>query len=93
MLATFAHLWRSVKSYDSICRELVLRSGCALVFPEYTRVPEARFPTLHEQCYAVAKWVYQHGATKHLSTKQGIAILGDSAGGRLITQHPALASS
>lgn len=51
-----------------------------MVFPEYTLCPEARYPTQQEQCYAVVKWVSQHGRSKGLS-QSAFAVVGDSAGG------------
>jgi len=78
----------SVTSYDSICRDLALQTGYAVVFVEYTLAPEARWPTQQEQCYAVLKWVSQNGAQKGLSQDK-IAIFGDSAGGTYIQRlHP-----
>ncbi|KAF2740713.1 hypothetical protein EJ04DRAFT_507736 [Polyplosphaeria fusca] len=82
----------SVNSYDSICRDLVLQTGCAVVFPEYTLAPEARYPTQQEQCYAALKWVSQHGNSKGLS-QELITVVGDSAGGQLTLAVTILAST
>jgi acetyl esterase len=82
----------SVNSYDSICRDLALQTGYAVVFVEYTLAPEAQFPTQQEQCYAVLKWVSEHGHTKGLSTIN-FAIIGDSAGGQLTPAVSILAST
>jgi acetyl esterase/lipase len=68
-----------VKGYDSICRDLALQTGYAVVFVEYTLAPEARYPTQQEQCYAVLRWVRENGAKKGLSQDK-IAVVGDSAG-------------
>jgi acetyl esterase len=57
-----------------------MQTGFAVVFPEYTLAPKARFPTQHEQCYAVVKWVHEHGRTEGLR-QEGFAIVGDAAGG------------
>lgn len=70
----------SVNSFDGILRDLSKQTGCAVVFPSYTLAPEARFPTQQEECYAVVKWVREHGRTKGLR-QDGFAIVGDSAGG------------
>ncbi|EDU42659.1 alpha/beta hydrolase fold-3 domain containing protein [Pyrenophora tritici-repentis Pt-1C-BFP] len=64
------------------CRDLALQTGCAVVFPEYTLAPEARYPTQQEECYAVVKWVHKHGESKLLS-QSVFSIVGDSAGGQL----------
>lgn len=80
----------SVTSYDSICRDLALQTGYAIIFVEYTLAPEARWPTQQEQCYAVLKWIAQNGAKKGLSQDK-IALVGDSAGGTsnvsIVPQH------
>jgi acetyl esterase len=57
-------------------------TGAAVVFPEYDRSPEARYPVAIEQSYATAKWVAEHGAEKNLDTTR-IAIAGDSVGGNM----------
>jgi acetyl esterase/lipase len=71
-----------VNSYDSICRELALQTGFAVVFPEYTLAPEARYPTQQNQCYAVVKHIHSHGHAMGLS-QSAFAIVGDSAGAQL----------
>ncbi|KAF2245700.1 alpha/beta-hydrolase [Trematosphaeria pertusa] len=75
-------IFGDAETYDSICTDLALQTGFAVVFPEYTLCPEARYPTQQEQCYAVVKWVSQHGRSKGLS-QSAFAVVGDSAGGQL----------
>jgi hypothetical protein len=70
----------SVNSYDSICCDISLQTGFAVVFPEFTLAPEAEFPTQQEQCYAVVKWVHEHGFSKGL-LQDRFAVVGDSSGG------------
>ncbi|KAH6405765.1 hypothetical protein HBI60_032030 [Parastagonospora nodorum] len=82
----------SVTSYDSICRDLALQTGYAIVFVEYALAPEARWPTQQEQCYAVLKWITQNGAKKGLSQDK-FAVVGDSAGGQLAIATSILAST
>lgn len=66
--------------YDSICRELVLGTGFALVFVEYSLAPEKKFPTQQDECFAVAQYITKNGAKLDLKTDK-IAVAGDSAGG------------
>ncbi|KAF2841611.1 alpha/beta-hydrolase [Patellaria atrata CBS 101060] len=75
---------RSVNSFDTICRDLALRTGCAVVFPEYTLAPEARYTTKQEECYAVVKWVRSNGHRKSLS-RDAFAVAADTAGAQLST--------
>ena len=44
-------------THDRLVRELAVGAGAAVVFPEYDRSPEARYPVALEQSYAVAQWV------------------------------------
>ena len=69
-------------THDRLIRELTVGTGAALVFPTYSLSPEARYPTALEECYAVARWVAEHGREKVLDGSR-LAIAGDSVGGNL----------
>jgi len=69
-------------THDSLCRQLALRSGCAVVSLDYRLAPEHRFPTAVEDCIDALQWLAREGASLGLDT-QRIAIGGDSAGGTL----------
>ncbi|MFE0023759.1 alpha/beta hydrolase [Amycolatopsis sp. NPDC059021] len=69
-------------THERLVRELAAGTGAAVVFPEYSRSPEARYPIAIEENYAVAKWVTEHGAEKGLDSTR-IAIAGDSVGGNM----------
>ncbi|HEX4606026.1 MAG TPA: alpha/beta hydrolase [Candidatus Angelobacter sp.] len=71
-------------TFDYYMRELTNGSGAAVVFVEYSRSPEVRYPVALEECYAATKWVAEHGGTLNLNGAQ-IAVAGDSAGGNLAT--------
>jgi acetyl esterase len=53
-----------------------------VVFPNYSRSPEAKYPTAIQECYAVARWVAEHGPERGLDGSR-IAIAGDSVGGNM----------
>lgn len=72
----------SAHTHDRLVRELAVRTGAAVVFPEYDRAPEAKYPTQIEQNYAAAQWVAQHGAEKGLDPSR-MAVAGDSVGGNM----------
>jgi acetyl esterase len=78
-------------TYDYFMRELTNGSGAAVVFVEYTRSPEARYPVALEECYAATKWIAEHGTDLNLNGAK-IAVAGDSAGGNLATAVCLLAS-
>ncbi len=69
-------------THDRLIRELADGTGAAVVFPNYSLSPEARYPTAIEEGYAVLAWVDEHGAEKNLDASR-IALAGDSVGGNM----------
>jgi len=70
------------RTHDRLVRELAVGAGAAVVFPEYDRSPEARYPVAIEQSYAVAQWVTAHGGEAQLDGTR-LAVAGDSVGGNM----------
>ena len=48
-------------THRRLVRDLVVESGCAAVFVNYTPSPEAHFPKAVEEVYAAVKWVAENG--------------------------------
>ncbi|MFF7080975.1 alpha/beta hydrolase [Streptomyces lavendulae] len=69
-------------THDRLVRELAVGAHAAVVFPEYDRSPEARYPVAVEQSYAVARWITAEGAAHDLDPAR-IAVAGDSVGGNM----------
>ncbi|ASF11574.1 putative lipase [Nocardia brasiliensis NBRC 14402] len=69
-------------THDRLVRDLAVGVHAAVVFPEYDRSPEVRYPVANEQSYRVAQWVSTNGAEKVLDSSR-IAIAGDSVGGNM----------
>src|SRR3954471_5192391 len=67
-------------THDRLIRELAAGTGAAVVFPNYSLSPEARYPTAIEEIYAVLEWVAQQGREAGLD---GSRIAGDSVGGTM----------
>jgi acetyl esterase/lipase len=67
-------------THGRLARELAKGVGAAVVFPNYSLSPEARFPTAIEENYAVARWVMTSGADNDLDPSR-LAVAGDSVGG------------
>src|SRR3954454_6174684 len=67
-------------THDRLRRELACGAGAALVFVEYDRSPEARYPVAIEQGFATARWIVRDGAAHGLDPGR-MAIAGDSVGG------------
>lgn len=69
-------------THDRLIRELAVGAGAAVVFPNYSLSPEARYPTAIEECYAAADWAARQGG-KHGLDGARMAISGDSVGGNM----------
>jgi acetyl esterase/lipase len=67
-------------THDRLVRELAVGVRAAVVFVEYDRSPEARYPVAIEQAYATAQWIVKDGASEGLDASR-LAIAGDSVGG------------
>jgi acetyl esterase len=69
-------------THDRLVRELAVGTGAAVVFPNYSLSPEARYPTAIEEIYSVLEWVAEHGAEEDLDGGR-VAVAGDSVGGNM----------
>ena len=78
-------------THDRLIRELAVGAQAAVVFPNYSRSPEAKYPTAIQECYAVASWVAEHGLERGLDPSR-IAIAGDSVGGNMTAAVTLLAN-
>jgi acetyl esterase len=69
-------------THDSLCRQLALRSGAAVVALEYRLAPEHRFPCAVDDAWAAMHWLATEGSALGLDNTR-LAVAGDSAGGTL----------
>ncbi|MEP7286724.1 MAG: alpha/beta hydrolase [Chloroflexota bacterium] len=69
-------------THDRLIRELAVRAEVAVVFPNYSLSPEAKYPTAIEESYAVVKWVAEHGLEYGLDPER-LAVAGDNVGGNM----------
>lgn len=71
-------------THHRLVRDIVLESGMAAVFVNYSRTSEARYPQAINEIYAATKWVADNG---HLINVDGsrLAIVGNSVGGNMST--------
>lgn len=72
----------SLETHDSLCRQLALRSGSAVVALDYRLAPEHRFPTAVDDAWAAMRWLAAHAHSIGLDGTR-LAVGGDSAGGTL----------
>jgi acetyl esterase len=69
-------------THRRLVRDLVVASGYAAVFVNFTTSPEARYPRQVEEIYAATKWVAAHGG--EIGVDGGnLAVIGNSAGGNM----------
>lgn len=69
-------------THDRLVREMTVGVNAALVFVEYDRSPEAKYPVAIEQAYATARWITTEGAGEGLDASR-LAVAGDSVGGNM----------
>jgi acetyl esterase len=72
------------ETYDRLIREVANGAEAAVVFVNYTRSPEGRYPVAVEEAYAATQWGATNGVTLGLDTER-LAVAGDSSGGNLAT--------
>jgi len=71
-------------THKRLVRDLVVGSGAAAVFPDYTPTPDAQFPVAINQGYAATKWVAEHGNEIGVDGSR-LAVAGNSVGGNMST--------
>src|SRR5687768_1495545 len=67
-------------THRRMVRDLVVLSGFAAVFVNYTRTPEAVYPQQINEIYAATKWVAENGDEIDVDGKN-MAVVGNSVGG------------
>ena len=69
-------------THERLIRDLVVGSGAAAVYVDYTPSPEAKFPTAINQAYAATRWVAEHGKEIGVDGNR-LAVAGNSVGGNM----------
>ncbi|MCK2166455.1 alpha/beta hydrolase [Thalassospira xiamenensis] len=70
------------ETHDRLIREIAVQANAAVVFVDYERSPEAKYPIAIEQDYAVTKYVADHSEQLNVDPTR-LAIAGDSVGGNM----------
>ena len=71
-----------VETHDRLIREIANGAQAAVVFVDYSRPPEARYPVAIEEAYAATKWVSENAKALHVDGSR-LAVAGDSVGGNM----------
>lgn len=74
-------------THERLIRDLVVGSGAAAVYVDYTPSPEAKFPTAINQAYAATRWVAEHGKEIGVDGSR-LAVAGNSVGGNMAAVVP-----
>ena len=69
-------------THERLVRDLVSDSEITAIFINYTRSPEAWFPTAINEAYAATKWVAANGDEINVDGKR-LALVGNSAGANI----------
>ena len=79
-------------THERLVREIATGALATVVFVDYARSPEARYPVAIEQAYAATKWVAENGATIKVDPSR-LALVGDGAGGNMVAAVTLLAKA
>jgi acetyl esterase len=71
-------------THDRLVRELAEGAEATVVFVDYDRAPEYRYPVAIEQAYAASKYVSER-ADELLIDRTRLAVAGESSGGNMAT--------
>lgn len=74
----------NLETHDSLCRQLALQSGGAVMALDYRLAPEFPFPTAQNDAFAALKWLKENADHLGLDGRR-LAVGGDSAGATLAT--------
>jgi acetyl esterase len=69
-------------THDRLVREIAVGANAAVVFVDYDRSPEARYPVAIEQAYAAMSHVVEYRRQLSVDPTR-LAIVGDSVGGNM----------
>ena len=74
----------SFHTHEKLVRELSARTDSLVIFPEYSRSPEAKYPTAIEQCYFILSHIKEIIESRFsIANCSELTIAGDSVGGNM----------
>jgi acetyl esterase len=78
-------------THSRLVHEIAVGTGAAVVFVDYSRSPDVRFPVANEEAHFATRYVAENGAALNIDPSR-IAVAGDSAGANMATVVSMLAS-
>ena len=72
----------SLDQYDDSARELATRTGYVVVLLDTRRAPDAKFPAIHDDAYALYQWARAH-LREWGADSSRVALAGEGIGGNL----------
>lgn len=72
------------ESFDMLIKQLAINTNSVVIFPEYSRSPEAKYPVALKEIYSVLEYIYENPDEFNIDN-DSIAIAGDSAGANMAT--------
>ena len=72
----------NIRTHDTLCRVLSIKSGCAVISVDYRLAPAHKFPTASNDAWDAFQFIAKEGASLGLDPSK-LAVGGDSAGGTL----------
>lgn len=82
------YVYGSKEIYKRYCMDLA-RRGFAVVNMNYRLAPRWKFPAPLEDLHGLMRWLSRHAKQYHGDNRQ-IFLVGDSAGGQLVSQYAAI---
>lgn len=71
-------------THDRLVRDLAVGSDATVVFVDYDRAPEHRYPVAIKQAYAATQYVSEHSEEFRVDATR-LAVAGESSGGNMAT--------
>jgi acetyl esterase len=72
------------RTHDRLVREIAVRAEATVVFVDFDRAPEFKYPVALEQAYAATVYVAEHGKAFGIDPSR-LAVAGESSGGNMAT--------
>lgn len=74
----------SFHTHEKLIKELAYRTNSVVIFPEYTRSPEVKFPVAIEQCYSILNQIPMVLSCNNIKANlDNLTVAGDSVGGNM----------